>query len=192
MVPGIVYGHKKEPVNIAVPAQDLETVIGHGAHVIELDVAGRKESVLIKDVQFDHLGDELVHVDFTRVDLTERVHVSVALEFKGTPVGTHEGGALDVNMVDVEVECVATEIPDMIRVNVAEMKLGDFMHVSDLELPEGMKAVSPAEAIVCSIRAKTAAAEVEAEEVEEEGEAQEPEIIGRKEKEEDEGAGEQA
>ncbi len=182
-LPAIIYGHGQQPECVAVPADDFTYLLEHGRHLLELDMTGAKRSVLIKDVQYDHLGDKPIHVDFTLVDLSERVTVSVPLEFRGTPVGTHEGGALEHSRVDLEIECKVTDIPESIRVNVGEMKLGDILHVRDLELPEGMKAVTPAEAIVCSVRAKTAAAEME--EVVAEGEAQQPEIIGRKEKEEE-------
>lgn len=187
-VPGVIYGHGQTPENVAVSARDFSNLLEHGAHVLELNIGRAKRQVLIRDVQFDHLGAEPVHVDFTLVDLTERVHVSVPLEFRGTPVGTHEGGVLDHGLVDLEVECLVTAIPESIRVNVADMKLGDILHVRDVQLPENLTAVTPDEAIVCSVRAKTAAAEV-AEEPEVEAEAEaEPEIISRKEKEKEEEA----
>jgi large subunit ribosomal protein L25 len=186
-LPGVIYGHGQTPESVAVPAHDFSNLLEHGAHVVELDLKSGKRQVLIKDVQFDHLGAEPIHVDFALVDLTEQVHVSVPLEFRGTPVGTHEGGVLDHGLVDVEVACLVTEIPASIRVNVADMKLGELLHVRDLELPENITTVTPPEAIVCSVRARTAAAEVAEEEAEEEAPEQ-PEIIGRKEKEEETGA----
>ena len=186
-VPGIIYGQGQTPENVAIDAHDVLSLLERGTHLLELAVGKKKRQVLIRDVQFDHLGIAPVHVDFTLVDLTDRVHVSVPLEFRGTPVGTHEGGVLDQSMVDIEIECVVTQIPESVRVNVADMKMGDMLHVRDLELPEGVKAMSSPEAIVCSVRAATAAAEVEAAEVVgEEGAPAEPEIIGRKEKESEE------
>ena len=184
-VPGVIYGHGKTPENLAVPVRDLGNLIEQGAHLIELTIGSEKRQVLIKEVQFDHLGDVLVHVDFTHVDLTERVHVSVPLEFRGTPVGTHEGGRLEHGLMDIEVECVVTLIPESIRVNVGEMKVADVIHVRDLDLLEGMMAVTPAEMIVCTVRAAVAA-DVEDEGEGEGGESAEPEIIGRKEQPEDE------
>lgn len=183
-LPAVIYGHGQEPQNVAISAHDFGGLLDGGAHVLELQMGGGKQQVLIKDVQYDYLGSNPVHVDFTLVDLTEKVQVSVPLEFKGTPVGTHEGGVLDHSMVDLEVECLVTDIPESIRVNTSDMKLGDSMHVHELELPAGLTAVSPAESIICSVRAKTVAAEVQAEEEGEEGAEEGPEIIGRKEKEE--------
>ncbi len=182
-VPGIIYGHGETPERVAVSAHDFAVALEHGAHLLELRMGGASRRVLIKDVQYDHLNARPVHVDFMRVNLDERVTVSVPLELRGTPVGIHEGGILEQDMVDLEVSCLVTEIPEAIRVSVAEMKLGDLMHVRDVPLPPGVIAVSPGEAIVCSVRARKAAeAEVQAAE-----EPQAPEVIGRREKtEEDE------
>jgi len=178
-MPAIIYGHGQAPESVAVPVRDLRTVLEDGAHLVELKIDGAAQQCLIKDVQFDHLGILPVHADFTRVDLNERVKVRVPLEFRGTPIGVNEGGLLDHDMVDIEIECLVTEIPDSIRVNVANLKLGQSLHVKELELPGSVKAISPAEQIVASVRAK--AAEVEVTAPTEEGAAQ-PEIIGRKEK----------
>jgi len=182
-LPGIVYGHGETPERVAVVEYDLKNMLEHGSHVLALKVGSQDKRVLIKDVQFDHMGIKPVHVDFMLVDLNERVHVSVPLDFRGTPVGTYEGGLLEHEMVDLEVDCLVTEIPDSIRVNVADLAVGQSLHVRDLELPANITAVTQGETIVCAVRAKKVAAEDEAVEVEGEGPA-EPEIIGRKEKEE--------
>jgi large subunit ribosomal protein L25 len=186
-LPGIIYGHGETPEAVIVPRHELAVLLEHGAHLIEVEVDGSPRPVLIKDVQFDHLGILPIHVDFARVDLTERVKVSVPLEFRGTPIGTLEGGVFDQSLVDLEIETLVTEIPESIRVNVAELKLGSAIHVKDVSLPPNVVAVASPETIVCSVRAKVAEEVVAP--VAEETVAQ-PEIIGRKEKEE-EGEGEE-
>jgi large subunit ribosomal protein L25 len=183
-LPAIIYGHGEAPETVAVPVRELANLVEHGTHLVELRVNGTPRQVLIKEVQFDHLGIEPVHVDFARVDLHERVTVSVPLEFRGTPAGVNEGGLFDPSQVDLEIECLVTEIPDSIRVNVADLQVGDMLHVRELPLPPNVTAVTSPETIVCSVRAKLTAEAAEAAEMEE-AEAQ-PEIIGRKEKEEDE------
>jgi len=186
-IPGIVYGHRQEPQNVTVAARDLENLIEHGSHVIELSIDGSPHSVLIKDVQFDPIGITPIHVDFMRVDLNERVTVSVPLEFRGTPIGTHAGGIFEEHLVDLEVEALVMQIPDSIRVNIADLGVGDVLHVRDISLPPDVGAVTAAEALVCNVRAKATAAVVEA--VEEEAEAEQPEIITAKEKDEKASAG---
>jgi large subunit ribosomal protein L25 len=171
-----------------VAGRDLENLLKRGSHLVELRIDDGTRQVLIKDVQYDHLGSTLIHVDFTRVDLSERVTVAVPLEFRGMPIGTHEGGLLEHNLVDLEVECLVTDIPESIRVNVAEMKLTDVIHVSELPLPEGVEAITPGNHIICSVRASKAA-DADADGVAEESAEQTPEIIGQKEKEEEESSG---
>ena len=180
-LPAVLYGHGQATESLAVPLRDLKTLLEHKTHVLELVIGNGKQQALIKEVQFDHLGATPVHVDFARVSLTERVEVSVPLDFRGTPVGVAEGGVFDTARVDMEIECIVTEIPESIRVNVAELKIGDFLHVKDVVLPEGVKAITPAETIVCTVRAKAEEEEVAPAVAAEEGPA-EPEIIGRKEK----------
>lgn len=178
-VPAILYGHGETPLLVTIPVRDLNNLLEKGAHLVELALAGAPEKCLIKDVQFDHLGIAPVHADFTRVDLHERVEVKVPLEFKGTPAGVTEGGVFEHDMVDIEIECLVTEIPDSIRVNVGDLKLGQALHVRELELPANVKAIASPEAIVAAVRAKTA--EAVAAPVGEEAPTQ-PEIIGRREK----------
>jgi large subunit ribosomal protein L25 len=183
-LPAIVYGHQQAPETITVDAHELNLLLEHGAHLIELQMGGNAQPALIKDVQFAYLGTEPVHVDFMRVGRDERVTVKVPLEFRGTPAGLNEGGLLEHDMVDLEIECLATEIPDSIRVNVADLRLGQSIHVRDLVLPEGVTPAGAVEALVCSVRAKKA--EVEAAPTAEGEAAAQPEIITRK-KEEAEG-----
>lgn len=191
-LPAVIYGHGEKPVSVAVPEDGFNYLLGHGTHLIELNIDGDSHQVLVKDVQFDYLWEKPIHVDFTRVSLTERVTVSVPLEYKGTPEGIQEGGVLDHGLVDLEIECQVNEIPENILVNVGHMNLGDTMHVSDLELPANITAVTSEDMIVCSVRHKVTEPEEGEEEALAEEAAEGPEIIGeKKEGEEGEEGGEE-
>src|SRR5207248_3361491 len=113
---------------------------------------GKSEKVLVKDVQFDHLGMEVIHVDFARVSLDERVTVTVPVELKGTPKGEADGGVLQQIVSELEIECLVTDIPDAIRHNVSELKLNDVLHISDLKLPPGVTCKQDAELIVALVK----------------------------------------
>src|SRR5947208_2348247 len=139
-VPGVIYGHKESVVPVTLPKKELVGHLNHGAHLFSLALDGKSENVLVKDVQYDHLGIEVLHVDFARVDLHERVTVTVPLVLKGEPKGEAEGGVLTQVMSDIEVECLVTQIPEDIRHSVADLGLGDVVHVSDLKLPHGVRA----------------------------------------------------
>jgi large subunit ribosomal protein L25 len=184
-VPGVIYGHKEAVVPVTLPKRELTNHLEKGAHVFSLKLDGKAEQVLIKDIQWDHLGSEIIHVDFTRVSLDEKVKVTVPIELKGTPKGEADGGVLHQVMAQLEVECRVLEIPDAIRHNVSEMALNDVLHVRDLKLPADVRAIPGADLIVATV--KEIQEEVAATEAAEAGTA-EPEIIGRKAGEEGEAA----
>jgi len=151
-IPGIIYGHKQTPESIALDRHELEKQLELGAHLINVDMGGKAETCLIKDVQYDHLGMEPLHIDFARVDLTERVKVKVPLEMRGHAKGITAGGVITQQLMELEVECLVTAIPDSIRVNIADMELNQMLHVRELQLPNGVQALVDAEAIVVMCR----------------------------------------
>src|SRR5215212_11705895 len=185
LIPGVIYGHGEDVLPVTLPRREVSIHLNKGAHVFELQVDGKQERVLVKDVQYDHLGSEVVHVDFARVSFDERVTVTVPLELKGEPKGAEEGGVLTQVMAELEIECLVLEIPDAIRHNVSEMGLDEVLHVRDLKLPAGVKAMQDPEQIVATVREVLEAAPTEA--LEAEG-GVEPEVIGRKAAEGEEGA----
>lgn len=181
-LPGVIYGHKESVVPIKMNRKEVVTHLNKGVHLFELSIDGRPENVLIKDVQYDALGIDVIHVDFTRVDLNERVTLTLALELKGEPKGEKEGAVLQQVMSELEVECLVTEIPERIVQDVSHMEKDSVLHVSDLKLPPGVKVLNDPEQIVAQVREirEEVAAPVAAAE---EG-AAEPEVIGRKKEEE--------
>ena len=151
-VPGVVYGHKQAVIPVKLPKKELVGYIAKGAHVFSLALDGSTETVLVKEVQYDHLGIEVVHVDFARVDLNERVEVTVPIELKGTPKGEADGGVLTQVLADLEIEVVVTEIPDAIRHNVSEMGLDSVLHIKEIALPAGAKCLQDEDLIVATVR----------------------------------------
>ena len=140
-VPGVLYGHKEAVVPLALPKKELVGHLSKGAHVFDLSLDGKPQKVLVKEVQYDHLGAEVIHVDFARVSLDEKVEITVPLELKGTPKGEEEGGVLQQIVAELEIECLVTDIPSVIVHNVSEMKLDDVLHIKELKLPPGVKAL---------------------------------------------------
>ncbi len=176
-VPGIVYGHKQDPEAIALDRALVEHELESGAHIVQLDLGGRSETCLIKDVQFDHLGIELQHIDFARVDLNERVRVKVPIELRGHAKGQEKGGVVSQQLMEIEVECLVTAIPSQLRVPIADLDLNQMLHIREVALPEGVRAVGDPEAIVVMCREPLAAVEAPAAtEPAAEG-AAEPEVI---------------
>jgi len=165
-IPAIVYGHKQEPVAISLDAHSFIEQLHRGHRLMDVQIGKKKEKMIVKDLQHDHLGKDIIHVDLMRVDVTEAVRVAVPVELKGIAYGAHEGAIIEKRVNTIEVECKATDIPESIVVLVKDMDIGDVVHARDVELPEGVKLISPPETLVaaCSIviAAKTTE-EIEAE-----------------------------
>lgn len=188
-IPAILYGHKQDNVMLCMNEHDFTRILHTGTRMINLTVDNKKESALIKDVQYDHVLDCVLHVDFSRIDLTERVKLRVQLELHGESIGVKEGGVLTHVMKDVEIECLPTAIPEKIKVNISELGVGKAIHVKELPLLEGIQYISDPESVVASVHQI-----VEAKAVAEEELLAEPEVITKKPKEgeEEEAAAESA
>jgi large subunit ribosomal protein L25 len=147
-LPAVVYGHKKEPVSITLGAHDFVEALHHGHRIFEVDIDGSKDTLLVKDLQYDHLGKSVIHADLVRVNLSERVKVEVAIELRGTAQGTHEGGIVEDVLSHVEIECKVSDIPESLAVSIKELGLGQALHASQIELPADMTLMTDPEAVV--------------------------------------------
>jgi large subunit ribosomal protein L25 len=177
-LPANLYGHGTEPVAIAVNERDVLYALKHGAHVINLKFEdGATDTVLVKDLQFGYLGDNVIHLDLARVNLDEQVTIKVHLTFVGTPEAAKRPGAIVVHdMPEIEVRCKVRDIPEEIKVDLSSM--GDVLTVGDLKLAANLEAASDPEAIVCRIQVMKEE-EVAAEAATAEGKA-EPEVLTAK------------
>ena len=181
-VPAVLYGHGRETVSLALPQADLMHLLEQGAQMISLAVDGAEEQVLVREIQFDALGDDVIHVDFARVSLKEMIEVEVPLELHGTPNGFKEGGVIEQPLHHLAVRCRAADIPHAIRVEIAHLELRQAVRVSDLDLPPEVSAAVSGEALIVVVHPPKA--EAVEEEVEPPETAGEPEVIGAKESEE--------
>lgn len=179
-LPAVIYGHKQPPETVSISRHELELALARLTHVVKLNLEGRETHYLIKHVQYDHLQKTPIHVDLMRVDAKERVHVHVPIEFRGDAPGTHEGGELVYIINELHVECPLLEIPQGVRVRIDHLTIGTALHVRELELPTGVKALHEPDDIVITCRAKRG---VTVEEIAaaagEQAESSEPEVIGR-------------
>jgi len=177
LLPAVVYGHKEATVTLALSQDDFAKALRLGARLVELKTDRSAQAAIIQEVQWDHLGKDVLHVDFKRVSADERITVPVRIEVRGIAPGVSGGGVLDQPLHVINVECLVTAVPDEIRVPVGELQLGQAIYVKDLRLPEGVKAMADAEAIVVQITAPQA--EPTAAAVAPVAETAEPEVIGR-------------
>ena len=181
-IPAIVYCHKQEPVAFSLDAHNLVEGLHHGHRLMDVQIGKTTQKMLVKDLQYDHLGKDIIHIDLVRVDITETVKVTVPIELKGIAKGTSEGGIITEHADHIEIECQAANIPESIVVSVKDLEIGDTVHASDIELPAGAKLSSSPEMLLVTCSMVTAAKV--AEEIEAEVEA--PEVISEAGKEEEE------
>lgn len=181
-LPAVVYGHKKEPVSICLDAHEFVESLHHGNRIFDVDIDGSKDTLLVKDLQYDYLGKSVIHADLMRVDLNELVKVEVMIELRGTAVGTHMGGMVEEIMNSIEVECAVRDIPESLPVNIKELQVNETLHAGQIELPEGFTLVTDPDAAVVGCHETKAAISEELVEGAEEGadEGAEPEVITEK------------
>ncbi len=172
--PAVVYGHKEATVSLTIPTDGISKAIRQGARIIDLKHDGKVEKALIRAVQWDAFGQEILHVDFTRVAADEKIHIDVRVELRGVAPGVTAGGVLVQPIHSLHIECLVVSIPESIRVSVVELQLNQVIHVSDLKLPEGVVVMNEPEAIVVQCSPKVDEDDAGA------GEVAEPEIIGKK------------
>jgi len=176
-IPAIIYGHKQTPVPISLTRDDVWTMIKNSTHLAELKINGANEMVLVRDVQWDHLGKEIIHLDFARVSADESIQTDVRLELHGTPPGIQEGGILEQMIHTLRVTCRANAIPDTLRVELGDLHVNQGIHIRDLQLPEGVTVEADPDQLLVHVVTRAAAAEPAAGEV---PTTTEPEVIGRK------------
>lgn len=175
IVPCNVYGHGQEPIAVKVEADKVRPIIVSGTKVVDLDIEGATDSVLIRDVQWDTFSNHVYHVDFLRVDATQRVLVEVPIQLRGTAPGVVAGGHLEQPMHSLTIECPALEVPDHIVIKISALELGQTLHVRELaDLPPGVVVKNAGDLVVVHVAKPMSEAEMTAAEG---GAPAEPELI---------------
>ena len=143
LVPAVIYGDKKDPVGINMESREITKIVhqpGIFGRLLNIEVGGKKNTVLTRDIQFHPVNDTIMHMDFLRVSQSATVAVAVPVEFinEDKCPGIRIGGVLNVVRYEVELNCPATAIPDKITVDLDGVKIGDTIHISAIPLPEGV------------------------------------------------------
>lgn len=162
-IPAVVYGEGKGSLSVQVVSKDVMNIIG--AHrgesfVLKLKIKDgnnfQEKSVLIKEIQHNPVKDEIIHIDFNEISLTKTIKVKIPLIAKGESVGVKlDGGVLDHVLWELEIECLPTQIPKSIEVDVSNLKIGDSVHVKNLIIPQGVKVLNDQEATVLAVAMPT-------------------------------------
>jgi large subunit ribosomal protein L25 len=155
-VPAVIYGSKDKPANLEVSRRDIEALLSHavGENILvdlQIEEGGKTTSrlSLIQEVQHHPLRREVLHVDFHAVSMTEKISADIVIESVGEPDGVKNfGGLLEQSMRSVTIRCLPQNLPEIIRVDVSALKIGDSIHVRDLPLPAGVEADEDADLTV--------------------------------------------
>lgn len=167
-LPAILYGSNKDPLAISVSPRDIEKIFrskyGYNT-IIELDVDGvEKEPSMIVDWQLDPIRDNIIHVDFKRIDPSKTVSVKLPVNFVGVPFGVkNQGGTIDTVVRAVAIECLPGDIPEAIDAEITSLKLGDSLRAGELQLAEGMRLLTRKSQVLVQIAGTRASALAEKE-----------------------------
>ncbi len=180
-LPAVIYGGGEEPTPLTLDHREFETFLRQHrgeSVVINLEVeGGEAKKALLRDIQRDYIKNSVIHADFQQILMTDRITTTVSLVLTGDPVGVkRDGGVLEQALREVEIQCLASEIPEHLEVDVADMIIGETLHISDLTF-ENVDNNTDGGVSVVSVLAPMAEEVVEEEE--ERPDQEEPEIIGR-------------
>jgi large subunit ribosomal protein L25 len=146
-IPAIIYGGKKEPEKLTLDHNDVIKHLAHEAvysHILDIKIDGKIQKAILKDIQRHPAKPRVLHMDFLRVSAKEKIRVNVPLHFlnEETSVGAKKGGVITHNLVDLEVSCLPDALPEYIEIDLADVDIGDPVHLTDIKLPEGVEIVA--------------------------------------------------
>ncbi len=162
-VPGVFYGPGKQAASLSIDAREFRTKIGglEGSHLIQLTSSLpelQDKIAILREVQRHPLTSELVHIDLYEVDVNKPLQITVPIHFLGKAEGVTLGGNLQPLMREITVECLPREIPEFVTADVSALKIHDSLHISDIPLPAGVKAIFDIDEAVVTVTAPIAAA----------------------------------
>src|SRR6266481_1688597 len=158
-VPAVMYGSKDKPEALQVSKRDINALLSHAAGeniLVELEIGGKSRLALVQEVQHAPLGGAVLHIDFHAVSQDEVIQADVPLEPTGTANGVKNmGGLLEQNLRSLAIECLPRDLPDVIRVDVSALNIGDSIHVREIQLPSGVTTRVQQELTAFSVLAPT-------------------------------------
>ena len=136
-VPGIFYSADHDPVTFSIEKRHLYDALQSQSHVYSIDVGGNNRHAIFKEIQYHPVTEDIIHVDLFGVSLKDKINLSVPIILEGESSGVKTGGIMTQNITEVQIQCLATKVPDAIYVNVEELEVGDSIHVADLSIEDG-------------------------------------------------------
>ena len=134
IIPGVLYYKGEEPIQIAVNELVMYHALHSGQRIYEIDVAGTTQYVMVKEIQYHPVTDALIHIDFMRVRRSEKINISVPLMLIGESLGVKEGGVLSQSLTQIEIECLPTDVPEQIELDVTDLEMNSSYSVADVKI----------------------------------------------------------
>jgi large subunit ribosomal protein L25 len=165
LIPSIIYG-QEENKNVLISKNEFNKLSHHltKSTIVKIKLDNKTYEVLVKDYQKDYIKDEFLHIDFYELKSGKPVHSRISLNFVGNAIGIKEGGVLEKHLTSIDVECLPKDIVPFIDINIDNMKIGDALHVKDVQFDEKYKVLSHADDVLVHISGKMAEEEVAVEE----------------------------
>jgi len=179
LLPVVLYGEGRPSRHLTIERHAFENMVRQHSRVVELEIEGKRQKVLLHSMQYDALGESVAHVDFIRISHQAMVEIEVRLEFVGHPKGLSHGGEFVKHLNDLPIRCAPETIPGSISIQVGELDLNMSLSVKDLELPEGIEARVDADTLVCALNSRAPAEDEVSEEAPEGEESAQPEVVGK-------------
>ncbi|MBI4586515.1 MAG: 50S ribosomal protein L25 [Planctomycetes bacterium] len=154
LLPINIYGHKQENQHLCMDYKAFEKFLLQGHRILTIEFDGQKEHGVVKEVQYDHVGTRLIHADIARVDLTEKIVMTVPVTTLGIAKGQSAGGILEINLKELPIEGPANAIPEKIEVPIVHLEIDQLLRVKDLTPPAGCRIARDPEDVVLAIHEK--------------------------------------
>jgi large subunit ribosomal protein L25 len=156
-IPAIVYGGHREAVPITVDRKVIADFVAKSDHgvrsifLLKLGGSDQQRHAMIKDIQINPISRRMIHIDFVRVAMDEVVRVSVPVHVTGTPIGVKNAGILEFQVRELHVECLPNAIPDSVEVDVTNLDIHQYLRISDLQIPSGVKLLDDPDRVVVGV-----------------------------------------
>lgn len=157
-IPAVVYGPEVEPIPVAIEERSFRAAMkgaGSLSSIINLEVDGKTNKVVLREIQRDPITSRILHMDFHAISMTKPLHISIPILFEGSPRGVRtDGGIMQITMRELEISCLPTDIPEKLEVDVTDLGIGDSIHVSDVKLDK-VQILAPEQRTIVVIAAPT-------------------------------------
>ena len=174
-IPGVYYYHGEENVNLEIDKKNLYHALSTGQHVFEVTITGETQYVMIKAIQYHPVTDEVMHVDLMRVRRSEKMIFTIPIVLQGEAIGVQEGGVLSQILTAIDINCLPTNVPESINVDISDLELNNTISVIDItDIPDDVEIVTSEESTVATITPPKEEEEPVIEEDEELAEGEEP------------------